>query len=106
MIFHPELAARITLGAKTVTRRPVGRRETCRYEPGRTYAVQLRRGGVAIDSILIKAVERQTLELPLTAEEAAREGFDSPAAFEAKWRSLYGNDFPTDVFRIEFEVAE
>lgn len=114
MIFSPDLAAKITLGKKTVTRRPVKRDPNyvgrvafpCTYTPGRVYAVQLCRGGTAVDHIRIKDVRRETLTFPVEWGEALAEGFDHPREFEAKWHSLYGADAPTDVWRIEFEVAE
>lgn len=108
MIFTPDLAAKITLGKKTVTRRPVkvegGVVVPCRYLPGRTYAVQLCRGGTAVDRVRIVSVTRETLHV-LTQEEAEREGFSSPRAFTAKWDTLYGPKPPGDVWRIEFELA-
>lgn len=109
MIFSPDLAAKITLGVKTVTRRPVkrdsqGHALPCTYEPGKSYAVQLHRGGFAVDRILVKDVSRETLELPLTWTEASAEGFANPRGFSEKWMSLYGDDAPSDVWRIEFEL--
>ncbi len=109
MIFAPDLAAKITQGRKTVTRRPVkrdrdGHTLACTYKPGRTYAVQLCRGGSEVDRIGIISVSRETVEFPLTYTETAAEGFDRPEQFEARWRDLYGADGPRDVWRIEFEA--
>ena len=108
MIFAPDLAAQVSRGRKTVTRRPVkhvsGGFVSCRYYPGRTYAVQLRRGGIAIERILVKSVTRETLTFPLPADEAAAEGFRSAREFEQRWLELYGPDGPRDVWRIEFEL--
>jgi hypothetical protein len=109
VIFSPDLAAKITLGEKTVTRRPVkrdadGHTLPCTYQLGLSYGVQLHRGGFAVDHILIRDVRRETLGLPMSWTEAKAEGFDSPRAFGEKWKSLYGEDAPTDVWRIEFEV--
>ncbi len=117
MIFGPDLAAKITLGRKTVTRRPCkrdrdGKTLPCTYTEGRTYAVKLSRGGVAVDRIKVKSVEREVLTFPITWEEASREGFESPKAFEKRWAELYGTGsagtrlpiHPT-VWRIEFEVV-
>lgn len=108
MIFTPDLAAKITLGEKTVTRRQVKRDRDglalpCTYQQGSSYAVQLCRGGTAVDRIRVLGVRRETLKLPLSWTEAQAEGFDSPAGFTEKWRSLYGPDGPRDVWRIEFE---
>ena len=110
MIFSPELAARITQGRKTVTRRPVKTRDgaelACRYVPGRVYAVQLSRGGIAVDRIRVLSVTRERLDGPLTQPEAEREGFTSPAAFTAKWIELYGAPPSGElVWRIEFELV-
>lgn len=110
MIFAPDLAAKITLREKTVTRRPVKRDKNsghvlaCTYQVGRTYAVQLARGGSAVDGICIVDVSRETIEQPISWTEARLEGFDSPSAFEDRWRSLYGRDGSRDVWRIAFEV--
>lgn len=111
MIFAPDLAAKITQGKKTVTRRPVKRHHSgtllaCTYQPGKTYGVQLHRGGFAVDRILVKDVRRETLDLPLTWTEAAAEGFDSPRGFAEKWEALYGVDPPLDVWRIEFALVD
>lgn len=47
VIFRPELARKIIRGEKTMTRRPIKPGETtCRYRPGRDYAVQPGRGNV------------------------------------------------------------
>lgn len=110
MIFTPDLAAKISMGDKTVTRRPVKRDSAghtlpCTYEPGKSYAVQLHRGGFAVDRILVKDVRRETLELPLTWTEASAEGFPHPRGFSEKWLALYGEDAPTDVWRIAFALV-
>lgn len=119
MIFSPDLAAKITLGQKTVTRRPVkyenGEVVPCRYVAGRVYAVQLCRGGMAVDRIRVVSIARESLvedwgwlSPPYSAsalDEAHREGFDTPAAFVAKWLELYGCAPTGDVWRIEFEVS-
>lgn len=113
MIFGPDLAAKITRGEKTVTRRPCkrdrdGKTIACTYVVGRTYAVQLARGGTAVDRIRVKSVEREVLTFPIAWTEARAEGFDSPRAFEERWQELHGNRrlpvHPT-VWRIEFEVC-
>lgn len=116
MIFSPDMAAAITLGRKTVTRRPVKyydgpnpgrssrRRVECRYKVGRTYAVQLMRGGMAVERIQVVSVEQVRLG-QLDRAEARLEGFSGPTAFGAKWRALYGTYDPeTLVWRIEFAL--
>lgn len=67
--------------------------------------MQLARGGFAIDRIAVVEVERETLTFPLSWTEARLEGFDSPALFRERWVALYGPDGPTDVWRIQFELA-
>lgn len=110
MIFAPDLAAKITLGEKTVTRRPVKRDRrghvlACTYQAGRSYAVQFCRGGLEVDRIRVLAVARETTEFPISWTEARREGFESPNAFENRWRELYGPSGPRDVWRITFELS-
>jgi len=90
VIFSPDLAAKITLGTKTVTRRPVKRDRAshalpCTYQTGRTYAIQLHRGGIGIDRIRVLDVSRETIELPLSWTEARAEGFISPSGFAERW---------------------
>lgn len=116
MIFGPDLAAKITQGKKTVTRRPCkrdgdGKTLACTYIVGRTYAVQLHRGGIGLDRVKITSVEREVLTFPISWTEAALEGFDTPQAFAERWAELYGTGkrgvrlpiHPT-VWRIEFEL--
>lgn len=106
MIFSPDLAAKITLGQKTVTRRPVKPGSECRYLPGRTYAVQVCRGGIEVDRIRILTVRRERLdERPISDDEARAEGFATPMDFALRWLDLYGADSPRDVWRIEFEAV-
>lgn len=106
MIFAPEMAAAISLGRKTVTRRPRRLHEECRYRAGRSYAVQLHRGGFAVDRIQVVSVEAQVLGR-LSWTEAWAEGFKNPALFERHWRALHGTyleDAP--VWRIEFRLED
>lgn len=111
VIFAPDLAAKITLGEKTVTRRPVKRDSGglvlgCTYHQGRSYAVQLARGGFAVDQIRILSVTRETTDWPISWTEARAEGFASPADFEDRWLALYGQDGSRDVWRIEFALVK
>jgi len=89
MIFRPQLARLIVAGRKTQTRR---RRhdQTCRYAPGRTYAVQRGRGAPAIARIEIVSIEPQTLG-EITFAEARREGFRTRNEFFEYWRRLYSH---------------
>jgi len=120
-MFGDKLLPKVLDGSKTVTRRPI--REgiagnTCKYEVGKTYAVQpviedgpgKGRGGKAVGRIRILDVSRQTLE-PFTVSsklrEAEREGFKDGWAFKGYWIQLYGSYDPTQlVDRIEFELVE
>lgn len=127
MIFSPELADLVRAGRKTVTRRPVklvpnlqpdgwdGQRDgmaavPCRYQPGKTYAVQPGRGEKGICRILVKSVEQQILSglwtRPDRRQEAQREGFTDTCEFRNYWKRLYGEiNGGMLVWRIEFELA-
>jgi len=112
VIFAPDLAAKISLGEKTQTRRPTkrdpnsdppGRMLPCRYAAGRTYAVQLSRGGMAVDRIRVLSVER-VITHEISREDAIAEGFASPDEFMARWKALYGPSWSGDCWRIEFRL--
>ncbi len=106
VIFAPVMAAAISQGRKTVTRRPRRLHEECRYHVGRSYAVQLHRGGFAVDRIMVLSVQPDELR-PLDMAEARREGFASSPAFEAHWRALHGACvLGTPVWRIEFRLED
>jgi hypothetical protein len=104
VIFRPELAALILSGEKTVTRRPVTD-DHCRYEVGKTYAVQPGRGKHAIGRLRVTNVRRERFDpLRLGRIEVQREGFRSLSAFLGQWALIYGR-FHEEVWRIEFEVV-
>lgn len=104
MIFAPDLAAAITLGTKTVTRRPRLSDKPCRYQVGRSYAMQLARGGFALERLIIESVT-EGLVGDVDDLEAALEGFPSARAFRRRWTELYGRFDPEmPVWRIEFVV--
>ena len=115
MIFRPELARLIVSGRKTQTRRPIkdspygGPRKDCPYEPGKHYALCPGRGQKAIDRILIKSVERQTLG-DIDHQAALAEGFKSVEEFRDYWRTLYRipdsrpTPWGTPVWAITFEL--
>lgn len=124
MIFQREMVEKILAGEKTVTRRPVKytvvtnhlgdytqrtqSANPCRYEVGKTYAVQPARGMKSVGRIRILAVRRMELDA-LNAHggvvDALREGFSSWKDFQDYWTTLYGSYDPTQlVDRIEFEL--
>lgn len=106
MIFSPELAAEITLGRKSVTRRRRQDGVPCRYVVGRTYGVQLHRGGCSVDRVRILSVSESTPG-DVDAAEARREGFPDVRSFQAYWTKVYGSfDWRAPVWRIEFELVE
>jgi hypothetical protein len=109
VIFSAGLVEKVLDGSKTVTRRPVkrdreGRLLPCTYKPRRVYAVQERRGGMALGRIKIVSAYREVLAFPIPWEEARHEGFASPAAFRDRWLELYGASYPVDVWRIVFTL--
>lgn len=122
MIFREPLLAKVLDGSKTVTRRPVKTTTAgagtpsmttpqnlltpCRYEVGKTYAVQPGRGKKAVARIRVLDVRREKL-LAITTADARREGFYGGPEFVAYWRKLYGSVTASQlVDRIEFELVE
>jgi hypothetical protein len=113
MQFSPDLCDLILRRKKTVTRRRMkwggwcGCSEMpCRYEVGKTYAIQPGRGKKAVGRIRVISVDRQKLGRP-TMLEARLEGFLNPHLFVAKWLDLYGKyDVDQIVDRIEFELVQ
>lgn len=89
MIFRPELARLILAGKKTQTRRIIKPDEDeCRYQPGRTYAVQPGRGKEEIGRIAVTAVRDELLD-SITFEDAREEGFRTRAEFARYWLHLH-----------------
>jgi hypothetical protein len=114
VIFKPEMVEKILAGKKSVTRRPVKWEDTgfevrnlpCRYEVGKTYAVQPGRGQKAVARIRIKDVRRGLIS-GVDDAEARLEGFTSSGMFPVYWEQLYGSyDATRLVDRIEFELVE
>ena len=117
MIFKQEMVDAILSGRKTVTRRPAKFRQVdegtrnersewlpCRYEAGKTYAVQPGRGKKGVARIRVLSVTRSYMH-ELDDAEVRAEGFDSTAAFQRTWLDIYGRgSFLDAVYRIEFEL--
>jgi uncharacterized protein YhfF len=89
MIFRPELAKKIRVGSKTMTRRQVKPGEmTCRYEPGKAYAVQPGRGKTATCRITVRDVRQERVG-QITLKDAKREGFNTTTEFLDYWQALH-----------------
>lgn len=124
MLFQHRFIEKIKSGIKTETRRlellgehfrtfppipttvcyPNGR---IKWQVGRTYAVQDKRGGYAVMRIKITDITLLPL-YPITSETAIAEGFDSPTEFYDYCRNLWGVDVATyheviNVWVIKFE---
>lgn len=108
MISRRELVDLILEGKKTEIRCKVKPGEPCRYEVGKTYAVQPGRGKPAVARIRVLSVRKEEL-WQLTLADAQREGFGGlfPVRdFYRYWKSLYGEvDALQEVWAIRFEVV-
>jgi hypothetical protein len=94
MIFGADMLKLVQQGRKTQTRRPVkysdrGKSLDCRYQPGRSYAIQKERGGRAIDRLTVTEVRLERL-VEMTLQDARREGFRTRRDFFDYWVGLYG----------------
>lgn len=106
MIFRPELCKKILAGTKTQTRRPIKADADCRYQPGKSYALQPGRAKQAIGRITIDAVRIERLG-DLSIKDAKREGFITIADFFAYWHDLYGHvDRDQHVWVISFRLGD
>lgn len=90
MIFRPELAKLIKHGRKTMTRRTIHEHGRCRYEPGKSYAVQPGRGKLAICRITIIEVRSERLG-DISLKDVKREGFVTTGEFFDYWQALHGS---------------
>ena len=105
MIFRPELAKLILQGKKTQTRRPM-KQATCRYQAGKSYALQPGRGKLAAGRITITEVRQEFLG-DLSLKDAKREGFVTTDEFFDYWRGLYGSANPVlRVWVISFQLGD
>lgn len=105
MIFSGVLADKVLDGSKTQTRRPSRRDVPCRYEAGKTYAVQRKRGTHSVGRIRILSVSGPVLVNPISEADARAEGFDSASGFLDRWMELYGT-VAGRCWRIEFELVD
>lgn len=105
MIFRPELAKLIKQGKKSQTRRMIDSR-TCRYRPGKAYALQPGRGKSAIGRITVTDVREERLG-DISFQDARREGFRTTGDFFDYWQSLHGSvDLDLRVWVISFEPGD
>jgi hypothetical protein len=106
VIFRPELIEKIMSQEKTETRRPVKDGKPCRYEAGKSYALQPGRGLKAVGRVLVREVRREKLG-DIGEIGAKREGFVNRGEFLDYWRELYGSvDLEQEVWVIRFSLEE
>lgn len=91
VLFKPEMVKAILSGKKSQTRR-IG--ATCRYQPGRSYAVQPGRGKPASLRITITDVRQEQLG-EISLKDAKREGFHTTDEFREYWEDLHHGWTPT-----------
>lgn len=101
MIFRPALHRAIIAGRKTQTRRPVKPGQTrCRYEPGRTYAIQPGRGQPSDGHrIHILDVHQEHLG-DITFTDARAEGFKTTQDFKTYWVQLHDKAWAEKPIRV------
>lgn len=112
MNFQPHLAQLVITGSKTVTRRIASSNPRspwsaagCKLRIGSDYAVCPGRGKHAIGRTRVVSVDLMPLG-HLTDEEAQREGFASPAAFEEAFARINGAyDVDVLVWRVALELS-
>lgn len=112
MNFRPELAAKVMVGEKSVTRRLTSDNPRspwyaggCSLKLGQSYAVCPGRGKNAIGRVVITDVAAVRLGR-LTTQEAQWEGFKDGDEFEAAFTAINGSYDPDLlVWRIAFAVV-
>ena len=111
MNFRADLAAKVMVGRKTVTRRRMSDnprspwyRHACSMIHGRSYAVCPGRGKAAIGRVLVTDVRAATLG-DVDDHEAHLEGFPRRASFVAAWTEINGDFDPHElVWRVVFQT--
>ena len=127
MIFSPHSIEQILAGNKFVTRRRVRAGEPCRYQVGKSYAIQPGRGKAAVGRVMVKSVVKERFVGAMCCDEAQhhtattaffiqkrneylqaealREGFASWAELEAAYQQLNGLvSLERHCWRIEFKL--
>lgn len=106
MIFSQDMAQAIIAGQKTQTRRRVDsgdylieapkrtviRKNRKKWQVGKVYAAQTKRGGRAVAYIRLTDIRAEPFS-DISQPDAIAEGFSDAAGFFAKIRALYGDDF-------------
>lgn len=121
MLFRKVLADKILSGQKTQTRRlckpgenwqifpPIpatvlDKNGRIKWQVGRDYAIQVKRGGNAIGRFRIKDIRREIVA-QISEDDAKAEGFDGRNEFFTTWDSINGSDETNQYcWVIEFEV--
>jgi hypothetical protein len=76
-----------------------------KWEVGKTYSVQPRRGAKAVARIRLKKIRSENVSRISTADALA-EGFKSRQAFLTTWRQIHGDDaLDVRVWVLEFELV-
>lgn len=116
MLFKRQLAIKICEGQKTQTRRAVKPHEyydaqtqsvyagkKLKWQVGRTYGVQIRRGGHSLNQFVLKNIRCERAG-DITEQDAIAEGFANRDEFFETWHAINGKGtLLNDVWVLEFE---
>lgn len=106
MIFDRDLARKVLHGQKTQARRIVVANMDCRYQPGRSYAIQPGTNKASIGRLLVTDLRTEPLG-DLTFDDARREGFRTRDEFFERWGSRYRKvDKEQPVWVITFKLDD
>lgn len=78
----------------------------CRYQVGKTYAIQAGRGGRAIGRIEVLEVQRLDSLRGIDGQYAVEEGFETVDAFLETYRRVNGTGLDEPVYSIRFKLVE